>query len=99
MNSITFFYNHASQWRYEKLTAQEELSPLEDASKFTDHLIGFNVRAERIGWHDTPRVQPSRGYNYSVTYISPASSPTTAKTIPATCSSALKSPRLVRERP
>jgi nitrate reductase alpha subunit len=26
MNSTSFFYNHASQWRYEKLTAQELLS-------------------------------------------------------------------------
>jgi len=37
MNSTSFFYNHASQWRYEKLTAQELLSPLADASKFTGH--------------------------------------------------------------
>ncbi len=44
------FYNHASQWRYEKLTAQELLSPLADASKFSGSLIDFNVRAERIGW-------------------------------------------------
>jgi nitrate reductase alpha subunit len=35
MNSTSFFYNHASQWRYEKLTAQELLSPLADASKFS----------------------------------------------------------------
>ncbi len=28
MNSTSFFYNHASQWRYEKLTARELLSPL-----------------------------------------------------------------------
>jgi nitrate reductase alpha subunit len=26
MNSTSYFYNHASQWRYEKLTAQELLS-------------------------------------------------------------------------
>ncbi len=30
MNSTSFFYNHASQWRYEKLTAQELLSPTPD---------------------------------------------------------------------
>ncbi|MEA1065003.1 nitrate reductase subunit alpha [Erwinia sp. HR93] len=50
MNSTSFFYNHASQWRYEKLTAQELLSPLADSSKYSGHLIDFNVRAERMGW-------------------------------------------------
>ena len=50
MNSTSFFYNHASQWRYEKLTARELLSPLADASQFSGHLIDFNVRAERMGW-------------------------------------------------
>lgn len=50
MNSTSYFYNHASQWRYEKLTAQELLSPLADASKFSGHMIDFNVRAERMGW-------------------------------------------------
>nr|MDQ6120551.1 molybdopterin-dependent oxidoreductase [Klebsiella pneumoniae subsp. pneumoniae] len=33
-----------------KLTAQELLSPLADASKFSGSLIDFNVRAERMGW-------------------------------------------------
>ena len=33
MNSTSFFYNHSSQWRYEKVSAQELLSPLADASK------------------------------------------------------------------
>ncbi len=32
------------------LTAQELLSPLADASKFSGSLIDFNVRAERMGW-------------------------------------------------
>ncbi|MBV4411347.1 nitrate reductase subunit alpha [Enterobacteriaceae bacterium YMB-R22] len=50
MNSTSFFYNHASQWRYEKLTAQELLSPLADSNHFTGHMIDFNVRAERMGW-------------------------------------------------
>ncbi|HDG1720735.1 nitrate reductase subunit alpha [Kluyvera ascorbata] len=50
MNSTSYFYNHASQWRYEKLTAQELLSPLADPKKYTGHLIDFNVRAERMGW-------------------------------------------------
>ncbi|MFP1483482.1 hypothetical protein ACLB1S_14805 [Escherichia coli] len=43
------FYNHRSQWRDEKV-AQELLSPLAHASKYSGHLIHFNVRAERMGW-------------------------------------------------
>ena len=39
MNSTSYFYNHSSQWRYEKVTAQELLSPLADASKYSGHLI------------------------------------------------------------
>ena len=50
MNSTSYFYNHSSQWRYETVTAQELLSPLADASKFSGSLIDFNVRAERMGW-------------------------------------------------
>ncbi|MGK3124163.1 nitrate reductase subunit alpha [Candidatus Pantoea formicae] len=50
MNSTSYFYNHASQWRYEKLQAQELLSPLADASQYRGHLLDFNVRAERMGW-------------------------------------------------
>ncbi|STK87142.1 respiratory nitrate reductase 2 alpha chain [Escherichia coli] len=50
MNSTSFFYNHSSQWRYGKSLAQELLSPLADASKYSGHLIDFNVRAERMGW-------------------------------------------------
>ncbi len=38
MNSTSFFYNHSSQWRYEKVSAQELLSPLADASKYSGHL-------------------------------------------------------------
>ncbi len=45
MNSTSFFYNHSSQWRYEKVSAQELLSPLADASKYSGHLIDFNVGA------------------------------------------------------
>ncbi|AFJ47084.1 nitrate reductase subunit alpha [Shimwellia blattae] len=50
MNSTSWFYNHSEQWRYEKLTARELLSPLADPARYTGHLIDFNVRAERMGW-------------------------------------------------
>lgn len=50
MNSTSYFYNHSSQWRYETVTAQELLSPMADKSRYSGHLIDFNVRAERMGW-------------------------------------------------
>jgi nitrate reductase / nitrite oxidoreductase, alpha subunit len=50
MNSTSFFYNHTSQWRHEKLTVDEILSPLADPAQWRGSLIDFNVRAERMGW-------------------------------------------------
>ncbi len=50
MNSTSFFYNHASQWRYETLSPDELLSPLADKSRYSGSLIDFNVRSERMGW-------------------------------------------------
>ncbi|MFY0663848.1 MAG: nitrate reductase subunit alpha [Natronospirillum sp.] len=50
MNSTSFFYNHSSQWRYEKLEMSEVISPLADASKWTGSILDFNTRAERMGW-------------------------------------------------
>jgi nitrate reductase / nitrite oxidoreductase, alpha subunit len=50
MNSTSFFYAHTDQWRYEKLSVAEILSPLADKSKYTGSLIDFNVRSERMGW-------------------------------------------------
>ncbi|WP_029684311.1 nitrate reductase subunit alpha [Tatumella saanichensis] len=50
MNSTSYFYNHSSQWRYEKLKVEELLSPLADPKAFRGQLVDFNVRAERMGW-------------------------------------------------
>ncbi|SDM12835.1 respiratory nitrate reductase alpha subunit apoprotein [Modicisalibacter muralis] len=50
MNGTSFFYNHSSQWRYEKLEIKELLSPLARPEDFKGSLIDFNVRAERMGW-------------------------------------------------
>jgi nitrate reductase alpha subunit len=50
MNSTSFFYAHTSQWRHEKLSVKEILSPLADPESFKGALIDFNVRAERMGW-------------------------------------------------
>ncbi len=50
MNSTSFFYAHTDQWRYEKLTVEEILSPLADRGAFGGSMIDYNVRAERMGW-------------------------------------------------
>ncbi|MEW5881131.1 MAG: nitrate reductase subunit alpha [Pseudomonadota bacterium] len=49
-NSTSFFYAHTDQWRYEKLTVDEILSPLADRQRFRGSLIDFNARSERMGW-------------------------------------------------
>lgn len=52
MNSTSFFYNHTSQWRHEKLKVNEILSPLavnkHALEKYS--LLDFNIMAERMGW-------------------------------------------------
>jgi len=50
MNSTSFFYSHTDQWRYEKLSVRQILSPLADPKDWTGSLIDYNVRAERMGW-------------------------------------------------
>lgn len=50
MNSTSFWYAHTDQWRYEKLTVSEILSPTAPDLPWDGSLIDFNVRAERMGW-------------------------------------------------
>lgn len=50
MNSTSFFYNHSSQWRHEKVSIHEVLSPLADKSQFPEHMLDYNIKAERMGW-------------------------------------------------
>lgn len=50
MNGTSFFYNHSSQWRYEKLNMTEIISPLANKEKWSGSIIDFNARAERMGW-------------------------------------------------
>ncbi|MDE2132088.1 MAG: nitrate reductase subunit alpha, partial [Betaproteobacteria bacterium] len=50
MNSTSFFYSHTGQWRHEKVSVSELLSPLADSAAYGGSLIDFNVRAERMGW-------------------------------------------------
>ncbi len=50
MNGTSFFYNHSSQWRHESVSAHEILSAHADKSKFPEHMLDYNIRAERAGW-------------------------------------------------
>jgi len=49
-NSTSFFYAHTNQWRYEKLSMNEVLSPLADKARYAGTFIDFNARSERMGW-------------------------------------------------
>lgn len=50
MNSTSFYYNHTSQWRHEKVDMHEVLSPLVDKSNYPRHMLDYNIKAERMGW-------------------------------------------------
>jgi nitrate reductase alpha subunit len=52
MNGTSFFYIHTSQWKYEKLTLNELLSPVSlNKHKWSNlTIIDCNVISERLGW-------------------------------------------------
>ncbi|MBT8138914.1 MAG: nitrate reductase subunit alpha [Gammaproteobacteria bacterium] len=50
MNSTSFFYNHSSQWRHEKVNVHDVLSPLADKESYPEHMLDYNIKAERMGW-------------------------------------------------
>ncbi|WP_353172947.1 nitrate reductase subunit alpha [Paracandidimonas soli] len=51
MNGTSFFYAHTSQWRHEKLSVDEVLSPAADQSRYDRlSLIDLNAKSERMGW-------------------------------------------------
>ena len=51
MNSTSYFYMHSNQWRYEKVTVDDHLSPLADKEKWKDlSLVDCNIRSQRLGW-------------------------------------------------
>ena len=50
VNGTSFFYNHTSQWRHEKL-AINEVASQNSLSEFEGMaLIDCNAKAERMGW-------------------------------------------------
>jgi nitrate reductase alpha subunit len=50
MNSTSFFYNHSSQWRHEKVSIHDVLSPLANKAEMPEHMLDYNIRSERMGW-------------------------------------------------
>jgi len=50
MTGTSFFYAHTSQWRHEKLGADEILAPMADESMKALSMIDYNAKAERMGW-------------------------------------------------
>ena len=50
MNSTSFFYNHSSQWRHEKVSIHDVLSPLADKGQMPEAMLDYNIQAERMGW-------------------------------------------------
>ena len=50
MNSTSFFYNHSSQWRHEKVSIHDVLSPITDKEEMPEHMLDYNIRSERMGW-------------------------------------------------
>ncbi|MBK9393948.1 MAG: nitrate reductase subunit alpha [Uliginosibacterium sp.] len=51
MNGTSFFYNHTSQWRHEKLALDEILAPTADVGPYSKlALLDLNAKAERLGW-------------------------------------------------
>lgn len=50
MNSTSFFYNHSSQWRHEKVSIHEVLSPMANKDDYPEAMLDYNIKAERMGW-------------------------------------------------
>jgi len=50
MNSTSFFYNHSSQWRHEKVSIHEVLSPMANKDEFPEAMLDYNIKSERLGW-------------------------------------------------
>jgi nitrate reductase / nitrite oxidoreductase, alpha subunit len=51
MNGTSFFYNHTSQWRHEKLALDEVLAPTANKAKYANlAMLDLNAKSERMGW-------------------------------------------------
>ncbi|MFX1671243.1 nitrate reductase subunit alpha [Paraburkholderia sp. A2WS-5] len=51
MNGTSFFYNHTSQWRHEKVELDEILGPGADRKRYKNlSMLDLNAKSERMGW-------------------------------------------------
>jgi nitrate reductase alpha subunit len=51
MNGTSFFYNHTSQWRHEKLALDEVLAPTANKAQYANlAMLDLNAKSERMGW-------------------------------------------------
>ncbi|CAN7388602.1 nitrate reductase subunit alpha [Caballeronia sp. LjRoot29] len=51
MNGTSFFYNHTSQWRHEKLALDEVLAPTANKANYSNlAMLDLNAKSERMGW-------------------------------------------------
>lgn len=51
MNTVSYFYMHADQWRYEKVTVDEQLAATADKKKWQGlTLLDCNIKSQRMGW-------------------------------------------------
>jgi nitrate reductase alpha subunit len=51
MNGTSFFYNHTSQWRHEKLALNEVLAPTANKANYSNlAMLDLNAKSERMGW-------------------------------------------------
>jgi nitrate reductase alpha subunit len=53
MNSTSFFYVHSDQWRYEKLSTADHISPTAEAGNWDRPSMDYNVASARMGWLPT----------------------------------------------
>jgi len=50
MNATSYWYAHTDQWRYEKIGAEELISPTAPEGDWTGSIMDYNVRSIRMGW-------------------------------------------------
>jgi nitrate reductase alpha subunit len=51
MNTVSYLYMHANQWRYEKVGVEEQLAPTADRKPWKDlTLLDCNIKSQRMGW-------------------------------------------------
>ena len=53
MNATSYFYEHADQWRYERMPLSYMRSPLADAKRYSGTYIDCNLQSVKMGWLPT----------------------------------------------